>query len=64
MAELEREIAKTERRLGDIDEELARPEVYRDHTRSVPLADEKAKLKEHHATYMQQWERHAAAVEG
>ena len=64
VAQLELEIGKVEARLAEIEEELSRSEVYRDHTKSVPLVDEQTSLKEHHAAYVQQWERNAMALEG
>ncbi len=61
--QLEVEIEKSETRLAELQAELIKPEVYRDHTRSAPLMKERTTLREHHETYMSQWEKQIARLE-
>ncbi|MBI3736013.1 ABC-F family ATP-binding cassette domain-containing protein, partial [Candidatus Sumerlaeota bacterium] len=63
VAQIELEIEKVEVRLGEIESELGKPEVYRDFTKSKPLAAEKEKMKEKQKALLAQWDQHAATLE-
>ena len=59
---LEAEIAETEKKLADITEEMARPEVARDATKLIGLDEEYRKTEEHLAGLYEQWEKVAAQL--
>lgn len=60
---IEREVEIIEARLKSIDEDLAKPDVYRDFTRSKPLQDERARLARERTSYTEQWDRYTASME-
>jgi ATP-binding cassette subfamily F protein 3 len=61
---VDQEIEQTEKRLAEIEQAIASPEVAADYSRLVPLTEEHGQLTKQHKDLLEEWERLHGELEG